>query len=560
MEIAGTRESLVQKKTLPWDATSWMFYILVLLVVSLPLSEFGMSISQFLLFGFWIFEGADYSLKRKGYSFIKIILNNVTGKFRALFSNYTLLAFLAFYLLLVVGLLYSTDLDYGLKDLRVKLPLFTLPILIGTSTALTNRKFITLLLFFTLAVISGSLISFTVFMTQPISDPREISIFISHIRFGLLISLAVFILLGFLRYNVFPAKFSKLLIVTGVVWLLVFLFILKSFTGISITILVGVLFLIILSYRRLKILIPVVLILLTLTILGYRFVKTIYIDLTVAKPLPEKDEVVLTDLGNSYTHDTLLFGIEYGSYVGSYLALDELKDAWNKRSEFEFDGKDKKGQEVKYTLIRFLHSKGFRKDAEGVSKLTQEEVQQIENGVTNAEYIHGLSIKGYIEQVMMGYISYKKENNPNASSMMQRIEYWKTSFYIIEKHLLLGNGTGDVRQSFEIAYEETQSNLLPEYRHRAHNQFLTITVAMGIVGLLVFLISIWYPPLVLGKFNNYYYLIFFSIAIMSFMTEDTLETQAGATFFAFFSAMMLFGVRKEVDDNSRTIKYVDKTE
>lgn len=35
------------------DISSLVFYTLVLLAVSIPLSEFGMSVSQFLLFLFW---------------------------------------------------------------------------------------------------------------------------------------------------------------------------------------------------------------------------------------------------------------------------------------------------------------------------------------------------------------------------------------------------------------------------------------------------------------------------------------------------------------------------
>jgi len=177
-------------------------------------------------------------------------------------------------------------------------------------------------------------------------------------------------------------------------------------------------------------------------------------------------------------------------------------------------------------------------------------VSEIENGVTNEHYIHGLSVRGFIEQTMMGYITYKADNNANASSLMQRIEYWKTSMYIINKNPYIGQGTGDVKNSFEKAYIDTHSTLLPEYRHRAHNQFLTITIALGIVGLVVFLFSLFYPPAALGKFYNYYYLVFFCIAVISFLTEDTLETQAGATFFGFFSALLLFGVRKEVDEKS----------
>ncbi len=550
MNIPGTGKPEVRKKASTGDASSWMFYIMVLLVISLPLSEFGMSISQFLLLGFWIFEGADFSLREKGDSLFKILFKNIAGKFRLLLSNYVLLSFLSIYILLAAGLTYSDDFAYGLKDLRVKLPIFTLPILIGTSAAINGRKFNILLLFYCLAIIAGSFISLVIYLTKPISDPREISIFISHIRFGLLISFAIFILSGFLWFNTFRQKAVNILILSAIVWLCVFLFILKSFTGISVTVIVLIILFTIAAFRNRKVFIPLVLFLFVAIIAGYSYVLSIYKDLTVPVPLTSLSINDKTPSGNPYTHDTIHFGIEYGAYVGSYLSIDELRDAWNKRSKIDFDGHDKKGQELKYTLIRFLHSKGYRKDYNGVYKLTNEEIAEIENGVTNARYIHGLSVKGYIEQFMMGYIAYTKDKNANASSLMQRIEYWKTSLYIIKKNIFIGQGTGDVKEAFEKAYNETNSKLLPEYRHRAHNQFLTIFIALGIPGLLVFLFSIIYPPVALGKFNNYYYLVFFSIAVISFLTEDTLETQAGVTFFAFFSALLLFGVRKEVDENS----------
>lgn len=559
MNIPLTGEPKSQKKTIPGGATSWMFYSMVLLVISLPLSEFGMSISQFLLLGFWIFEGADLSLRKQGLSLYKILLINVSGKFRMLFSNYVLLAFLAFYLFHTIGLIYSDDLNYGLKDLRVKLPVLTLPILIGTSSALNNRRFATLFLFYALAVIAGSLICFQVFLTKPISDPREISIFISHIRFGLFISFAIFVLIGFIRFKVFKSKTINILIGIAALWLFVFLFILKSFTGISITFIVLLILSLALAYRNKRILIPIIVLFIVFLISGYIYTRSIYRELTIAKPLPSSLDPEYTKLGNRYTHDTIHYGIEYGMYVGSYLSINELEESWNKRSKFEFNDKDKKGQVLNYTLIRFLHSKGYRKDAEGVNKLSDEEISEIENGVTNAEYIRGMYVKGYLQQILMGYLVYKKDNNPNASSLMQRIEYWKTSLYIIEKNLFLGQGTGDVKQVFERAYQEINSNLQHEYRHRAHNQFLTITVALGIIGLLIFIFSLWYPPLILGKFNNYYYLAFFSISFISFLTEDTLETQAGATFFGFFSALLLFGIRKEVDEKSSTYRKMKKT-
>jgi len=84
------------------------------------------------------------------------------------------------------------------------------------------------------------------------------------------------------------------------------------------------------------------------------------------------------------------------------------------------------------------------------------------------------------------------------------------------------------------------SPLSKDSRLRAHNQYLSIAVAFGIVGLVWFLITLFYPIFLCGKSKSYLYVSFLLIAIVSFLTEDTLETQAGVTFYAFFNSFLLF--------------------
>ena len=144
----------------------------------------------------------------------------------------------------------------------------------------------------------------------------------------------------------------------------------------------------------------------------------------------------------------------------------------------------------------------------------------------------------------MGYINYINHGNPNASSVMQRVEYWKASAYIIKKHWLTGVGTGDLNLAFEKAYASLDSRLESAFRNRSHNQFLAIFIAFGLFGLVLFIFSLIYPGIKTGKFYSYLYIVFFIIIFMSMLTEDTLETQAGATFFAFFNALLLFGCRR----------------
>ncbi|HAH57713.1 MAG TPA: hypothetical protein DCL86_06165, partial [Bacteroidales bacterium] len=117
-----------------------LLYATILLAVSIPLSEFGMSVAQFLLLIFWTFEGAEIAdhsnSHRKAWGKTVVFLmntgRNLGEKFRRFFNNPAALVIVSFYLLHVVGLIYTTDWQYALKDLRIKLPLLALPVIYAT--------------------------------------------------------------------------------------------------------------------------------------------------------------------------------------------------------------------------------------------------------------------------------------------------------------------------------------------------------------------------------------------------------------------------------------------
>ena len=94
--------------------------------------------------------------------------------------------------------------------------------------------------------------------------------------------------------------------------------------------------------------------------------------------------------------------------------------------------------------------------------------------------------------------------------------------------------------AFKTQYDEMNSKLDKNSRLRTHNQYLSIWVGLGLIGLLWFLIVLFYPPLRLGTFKNIYYFIFFIVFVVSMLTEDTIETQAGVTFYVFFNSLFLF--------------------
>lgn len=533
------------------------FVALGMMLASIPLSRFVMSVSQFTLLGLWFWYLVDQSYLRnytiagifRPSVFFRFLVESLQRIYTAfiikikLFSrNKAALILASLYLLHILGLLNTSNFDYAIKDLRIKVPLLLLPLLLSTGPKPSLKLQRALLLVFTAAVLAGTIISAFILFTRVVADPRDISIFVSHIRFSLSICFSIFILGYFVAGRQFKTLWIKIIFSILICWFLVFLVLMDSGTGILIS---GLLLLVILLYISLKDRQPVIKmisigLIILLPLSGYFYVQNAVKTFSDVKPVNFQSLEKYSPKGTSYIHDTIHFGVENGHYIGLYIALPELKAAWDERSAFKFDSTDKRGQEIKFTLIRFLNSKGYRKDADGVKQLTHKEVQYIEAGVANAEYVRKISAKSLIYQIIPAYNNYRDKGNPNASSAMQRLEYWKTSVLIIEKNWLTGVGTGDIPDAFTKQYQEMNSPLKQAFRWRSHNQYLSIFIAFGIFGFLWFLVTLIYPGILTRRFHNYFYVIFWLIVIFSMFTEDTLETQDGVTFFAFFNAFLLF--------------------
>ncbi|MBK7094401.1 MAG: hypothetical protein IPH57_04805 [Saprospiraceae bacterium] len=54
------------------------------------------------------------------------------------------------------------------------------------------------------------------------------------------------------------------------------------------------------------------------------------------------------------------------------------------------------------------------------------------------------------------------------------------------------------------------------------------------------MISLTYPYLKSGSYRSYFTIVFLLIFLLSNLTEDTIESLSGATFYAFFGALYLF--------------------
>ena len=492
-----------------------------------------MSISQFILMINWIWE------------------TNFRKKNQILKNRKSILIVISVFLFHFLGLIYTDDFNYAINDIRIKLPLLILPLVIGTSDDLNFKEIKIILLFFISSVTINSFISTAALfglINVEIHDIRDISLFISHIRFALLINMSIFSLWYFLfSGNVKLSKFEKFLYSIISIWLFVFLFFLQSLTGIAIVFIVGTIFFCVwIAHRKYiisKILFSLIVIFLSIYIYVYleNCIQSFYNIKTFDIEKIDKKTVN----GNLYNHNFESEQIENGYFVDIYLCDKELRKEWNKKSDFKFDGRDKRKQEIKYTLIRYLTSLGLRKDSIGVSKLNKEDIKLIEDGYANYIFKRKFTIYPRIYQVIWEIDFYVKGGNPSGHSITQRLEYLKTGLEIIKNNFWIGVGTGDVQQAFNVQYEKMDSPLQKQYRRRAHNQFVSFFIAFGLIGFLWIMFAIIYPIISEKKYNNYFFVIFILIALVSFLNEDTLETQAGVTFFTFFYTLFMFGTSEK---------------
>ena len=493
----------------------------------------------------------------------------IKSKLSRFWHNTPAVLLVAFYLMHVVGLLWTTNFDYAMKDLRVKLPILVMPLVMSGMEPLDRKRFNLVMLVYVLSVFIATLFSSVSYWRHDYDDIREISHFISHIRFCLNIIFCITIIGYYLckssvstssttRKTQVPEPVegpSKLVPNFGlktaidrffqwflILWFVYQIYIFESLSGYVILAAVAILTAVYAFLRwqkgrgwRIAMAVAALAVVVAAVVFVWHEVKPLLKVESVDFATLEKK----TAQGNDYWHDTILNPVEDGKYVGLYYCRKELQEAWPQRSSLPLTGTTANGQDLEATLARYLTSKDLRKDAQGVMALTDEDVRNIEQGVANYNNWQHPGLRARLSSTLFEYGLYRKFNNPNGGSLSQRIEFTRASFHLIGRHPWLGVGTGDVPQAFRQAYDEIQSPLAEEYRFRAHNQYLAIAVAFGLVGLAFFLFVLLYPWFASRKNHTYLYMAFLCIMVLSMFPEDTLETQAGATLFAFFTALLL---------------------
>lgn len=533
---------------------------IALIAMSLPLSKFTQSLFTISLVLLWCLSGFSFRIVFRFFKFDNIlegvwhtleyiaitIRHNTIEKTKLFWRNKPAVIISSSFLLYIVGLVYTSNFNFAAQSLRIKLPLLLFPLIFASMSKVSDTEFKHILLAYLTAIFAGVTIGYYMFLRDDFLDVRELSPFINPIRFSLNISFGIFILLWFIFRERNFILWQKSVFLLVIVFFVSFLIIIESITGITSILITFLVFSIITVYKTNSKLLKAGIAILTLAIpiAIYFYMNQIVQQATTVPPINVEKLDKYTSHGNRYENN-VNSQIENGKYVGIYVCEKELREAWNKRSKIKYKAISKAGIPYSNTLKRYLTSKDLRKDADGVNKLTNDEISLIEKGIANCNYVNAPGIKTRLLKIIYGFQHYKVSGDPSGNSILQRIEYMKGGLLLFKKYPVFGVGTGDMEDALYEEYKIMKSKLKPEFMFHAHNQYLTILITFGVVGLLWFLFALIYPPVTLHYFNDYFFLVFFILMTSSMLADDTIDTHSGVSLFAFFYSFLLLG-RKSI--------------
>lgn len=530
------------------------------------MSKFMLGTSIFTLVINWFVESTytpkvSYYYPRPQWKILgeMLIQGNLRPKWQLFLSRRSILILIIFFFIHFIGIIWSPDAHDAWNDIRIKLPLFLVPIAIGTTRPLEKKIFESVLLVFTAAVFTSTLSTILVAKgivqpSTPITDIREASRFVPLIRLSLMVVMSVF-LLG--RWMIRVKKIGlKFLCFAAMAWFIWFLLFMQSLTGVVIIFTGGLILLVVMGfiYQRKKLAFLVIFLFVAGLGTGIYFIRKAYTDFYTFHPVDAKHLEKFSPHGRPYTHKLDYAMVENGYPVMTYICWNELDSAWNTRSKIVFNGGlDAHGNPITMTLLRYMSSKGWRKDADAFGKLTDEEIRAIEGGATNVRDNERSPIEKRLYQVFWEIYHYQHGANPSGNSVTMRLELARTALTCIGENPVIGVGTGGQKTAFEHTYDTEGTKLGEEWQHlHAHNQFLSIAVTLGLPALLYFLFMLWYAPASMRRWRSYLYLAFFVTVSLSFLDDDTLETAQGVLFFAFFNSLFLYAMPRASAVQSET--------
>ncbi|HOT15071.1 MAG TPA: O-antigen ligase family protein [Bacteroidales bacterium] len=511
------------------------FWLLAFIAISMPYMELFSIIGLILLFINWILEG------------------NFSHKLSIFKHKKSISVFSAIFFIHVIWLLGTSQWDEAFRNIFIKLPLLILPVIIGTSEPIKIPKVRKLLQLFigsvSLAVVAHFIISKK---WLPVDSDKILKsgIFVSKSQLTCMVVVSTLTLFHWIKSMGRNFKASLVVYIVLAILMLVYLASIHSLAGL-IVLAITFLILVISYINRLENqMLKIGLIMLIYAIPFFSIVLMIktYHQFFHSKQPEYNVSQLFTKAGNPYYNQSASWEIENGNKVWVNVCEKELSKEWNKISEIKYEDLDLKGQPLRLTLIRYMTSKGLKKDAEGIALLSGRDIINVQKGMTNYIFDTHWSLLTRIYEVFWEVHQFKHSKcSSQEHSLSVRLEKYHIALSVAAKHLFFGVGTGDLDLIYSDLNKGHKICLKAEDKNDTGNQFLYVLCSFGIIGLILFIFALVLPGILEMKWDSYYFLMIFCVIVLSFFVFEVLESFAGTIFCTFFYSFYLWGTYRNLE-------------
>ena len=87
--------------------------------------------------------------------------------------------------------------------------------------------------------------------------------------------------------------------------------------------------------------------------------------------------------------------------------------------------------------------------------------------------------------------------------VQMREKLWKSSYEVFNEHKLFGVGSGDFKDELIKTYKKNDYRIQYRFEMNSHNQYLSLLVSNGLIGVLLFLFYLFYPAINFIQYHNF---------------------------------------------------------
>src|SRR5687768_953646 len=128
----------------------------------------------------------------------------------------------------------------------------------------------------------------------------------------------------------------------------------------------------------------------------------------------------------------------------------------------------------------------------------------------------------------------------NDEILEPRMQRWHYAVQLIKQSPVIGHGSGSEKRLLKEEY--FNNKLYNSYLHElnAHNQYLSISLKTGVIGLIIFLLTLLYGFAIAWKNRDIVFAAFMIIISIVSFSENILDVNKGIFFYAFFFSLFVY--------------------